>query len=96
LNPDKIWFTIDNDGANVGTLATTDDPIGSDKDDEDNDGNNEGNEGNTDENNGDNGDNGGGIIVDPNNPDTDNNNGNENVDEGENPLKPTPPYEGNE
>lgn len=92
LNPDKIWFTIDNDGTNIGTLSTTDDPIGSDKDDEDNDGN-EGNEGNTDDNDGDNG---GGIIVDPNNPDTDNNNGNENVDEGENPLKPTPPYEGND
>ncbi|MFD1417908.1 SpaA isopeptide-forming pilin-related protein [Companilactobacillus keshanensis] len=78
LNTDKIWFTVDSEGDNVGTLVTLDDPTGSDKD------GNDGNEGNTD---------GGGIIVDPGNPDTDNN-GNVDVDEGENPIKPTPPYEG--
>jgi len=86
LNPDKIWFTVDNDGANIGTLVTSDDPTGSDKDGGDEE---DGNEGNTD---GD-GDDGDGVIVDPGNPDTDNN-GNVDVDEGENPMKPTPPYEG--
>ncbi|MFC6323132.1 LPXTG cell wall anchor domain-containing protein [Companilactobacillus baiquanensis] len=79
LNPQKIWFTINNDGTNLGTLVTSDDPIGSDKEDEDNN--------NTDEDNND----GDGIIVDP---DDNDNDGNNNIDEGEDPLKPEPPYEG--
>lgn len=77
-NPKKIWFTIDDDDTNIGTLVTFDDPIGSDKDDEDNEENPDGD--------------GGGVIVDPGDPDD--NNGSGNVDNGENPLKPTPPYEG--